>query len=700
MNVIDKSWKGRVKIVKTVFLLIFLGFTGCTFENRLVNELEPTAGDLWVSLPFLSQEKEVPEGENSSSARAKTEELGDADGDFNENKVENVSVFFFPRNPRPTDETLWLTHEVVVQAKQEETKGRAEFLVPHTIKELLKNQLLTIYVVANANELLEHLGSSTTLANLQNVRLTENFEGGGNEDTNGVEPRKLFVMEGVIHTQLDFTATGRLVIDEVVPLRRVLAKLRIRLYKSGQFAEQVDAVNAYIKANGGELDGYTGASPKVSLVNYNASGYLLKEEVITESLHASEYHAIHKPVGGAIGLSTPAPFYSYANDWNREVARETYFNVEIPWFVKNEEGGYSFSHLMYYKIPVSYQPPGGATNAQEKNWFRLIRNNLYEVQVHIAEEGTPKEEPLELKDNLYIIKEWTTRKVDASIPAWHYLVATPREGILLNETTFWLDYSSSKMPVWIKEGSIQATFTYTRPDGIEVTEEVPVGSNQYPRFTFDSPRPGKLAIGAAIPINTVAKKIQFTLTNGIEGLDVPITLIQYPKLYVDNTFGVASSQRPSGDFDFASNESNLKNKALYRITTVAPTGDDVMGYPPRDANGYTLSNAETARMISPSFMLASQLGAVTPFGYWNDAQNHCANYWERTIVNGKEVYYNDFRLPTVAELNLLDRLQGDPNSKVDEVIAGQYYWANTPERVYINSSTVNGVFVRCVRDVR
>lgn len=112
-------------------------------------------------------------------------------------------------------------------------------------------------------------------------------------------------------------------------------------------------------------------------------------------------------------------------------------------------------------------------------------------------------------------------------------------------------------------------------------------------------------------------------------------------------------------------------------------------------------------LVSPSFMIASSLGGFM-LGSGNltldDSQNslrvareHCANYvevaWDGTV-------YDDWRLPTRAELNIIMNFQGSENEDADAIdylLNAQYYYSANG-RVENSKKNMNGTGVRCVRD--
>jgi hypothetical protein len=145
---------------------------------------------------------------------------------------------------------------------------------------------------------------------------------------------------------------------------------------------------------------------------------------------------------------------------------------------------------------------------------------------------------------------------------------------------------------------------------------------------------------------------------------------------------------------------------MYKITTLAPSGDIIWGFPPLDGNGNTLNNSEVANMVSPSFMMASQFGATSTMGY-SGAVTNCSNYWERTEIDGDYVTYDDWRLPTEAEIKFIDDLQHNSNNPQGVVMRGNYYWdAYSGNNAYLmkdpitSSGNPGSAHVRCIRDIK
>ncbi len=178
------------------------------------------------------------------------------------------------------------------------------------------------------------------------------------------------------------------------------------------------------------------------------------------------------------------------------------------------------------------------------------------------------------------------------------------------------------------------------------------------------------------------------------------------------------------------------NPRIYHVRITASSDDYTLGIPnleEKTIGGVKLMVTDdadaNALLVSPSFMIASQLGAVTSTGLTLDvAASHCAQYVEAYKVldaNGNEVIENgmvktvdldDWRLPTSAELYIINRFQRTRGSAIDDVLKGSnYYSASGIVNIegqdlskYDNIKTATGdnpefsysggTAIRCIRD--
>ena len=185
----------------------------------------------------------------------------------------------------------------------------------------------------------------------------------------------------------------------------------------------------------------------------------------------------------------------------------------------------------------------------------------------------------------------------------------------------------------------------------------------------------------------------------------------------------------------------LHNHRMYhvRVTTTSdkytvavPKMMDEKGKQTNDRErGFTMESADNAKIVSPSFMIASQLGeTLIPHDeahyvmpgiktIYDLAKNQCREYVETYYVDddnsggytpGDRVYhYDDWRLPTKAEIEYIVQHQ-ETSRAMDKVLDAQYYFhASLAYDMYTEKNILSeeiknydqaftGWYMRCVRD--
>lgn len=521
-------------------------------------------------------------------------------------------------------------------------------------------------------------------------------------------PNDKFVMQGKTSKQIDLkTPEGKQL--GAVELRRVASKLRI--------TPTVDITGYAVT---GDI--------QVKFVGATDRGYLTAEESADGATPISyDYRATQD--------QQPQLFYSYYSNWSSN-DEAPYYLLTVP--LKKE--GETTVVNNYYRVALTPSEP------------HFTANKLYDLKLGIHKLGsTTPEEPVAITGTLSILP-WTLCDDQYDLPAANYLEVSEKEAHIYNVETHTISYESSKKPVTTQ--IVEVSFSYVNgATGEAITEAIPNSSNQYPTVTVVG---NQIKIQSKLPINNIPKEIRIKVSNGITELDKEVTVYQYPSLFVVNTIGVKSSIRPDGTL-----ADDLNNKAIYRITVQNPPKGKILGFPPREMTDFwpgdwfvgntgfwgsiverwelndgekiskltTKRDAETAQMVSPSFELASQLGATERWSYleygwyysrgkWSETSKigayketalcDCALYTETRIVNGKEVILDDWRLPTEAEIRLIDQLQNDPNSAVQSIMTGNYYWdaqnGNGATKMSKPSPGSQGsstrAYTRCVRDVK
>lgn len=247
---------------------------------------------------------------------------------------------------------------------------------------------------------------------------------------------------------------------------------------------------------------------------------------------------------------------------------------------------------------------------------------------------------------------------------------------------------------------------------------------------------GKIVINSPIPKNRFSKYIVLTLKNA-EGKEATVKYKQSPLIETQNFEGQYSSRsksgwvtpknlggtkrdiKNSGDYayyaryvekgyygiklkEFYNGRSydNINNNRMY-IIQVSSTKNSTynIAHPIAGTDGYSSDN-----VVSPAFMIASQLGAVyTKYLKKENAPEHCKTYRE-VDVNGKE--YDNWRLPTAAEIKFIADFQqesfknnyNEEKKPIKTVLTGKYYYTMDGDQIDTGMSS-SGIAIRCVRDL-
>lgn len=139
------------------------------------------------------------------------------------------------------------------------------------------------------------------------------------------------------------------------------------------------------------------------------------------------------------------------------------------------------------------------------------------------------------------------------------------------------------------------------------------------------------------------------------------------------------------------------NPHMYVIQISKAESGVILGRPVINSTTH-LSNDN---VVSPAFMIASQLGAVSSSSYdASSAATHCFTYME-VSENGRR--FVGWRLPTKAEITYIVNYQKNDviinDGVFAEVLGGDYYYTLDGGSQATGSSHNDGTFVRCIRDL-
>ena len=142
-----------------------------------------------------------------------------------------------------------------------------------------------------------------------------------------------------------------------------------------------------------------------------------------------------------------------------------------------------------------------------------------------------------------------------------------------------------------------------------------------------------------------------------------------------------------------STQNGLNNNHMYVVQISSTSDDYILGRP-------TVRNyLSQDHVVSPAFMIASQLGATQRFNNGADAARHCGQYME---VATDGTHYSGWRLPTKEEINVIINYQNTIPETMAEVLGGSYYWTLDGSSAYVSSGSegsANNAYTRCIRDL-
>ena len=441
--------------------------------------------------------------------------------------------------------------------------------------------------------------------------------------------------------------------------------------------------------------------------------------------------------------------YVYPNNWadNSILERETSIVVNLPMIFTSDGTSTDYKNS-WYKIPMT-----------DEKMFR--RNNYYEVNIDLNRPGAATETvPEELEDIYYSVTEWTVQDIFVGGDDRPKYLSVNKESmemhnIAVDATT--LEFASSS-PVTI---TVKDVYYYDKFG--QKTSVSPAITG-----TTDGGIAGNITVNSPVPTNNAIRYFTLVVTNQ-EGITREVTVAQYPLEYITNqqgwysyrsdfytgtyaptTYEYKGSRRVAADWDYnswdystsvqnnyffgskvarmnddgtsrlyyyswsqygstvntnAGNLTALDNARMYHVQITASSGKYTIGIPKQDANGFTDDGEDNAELVSPSFMIASQLGATQPPTSVEQAERHCREYVEvhdpdNDPNTDNAIHYDNWRLPTEAEIQIIIDFQYVENAAMDEVLSGPYYWSATGQ-VHNPGSGDDDTqsAVRCIRDV-
>lgn len=670
-------------------LTMGLSLVGCAEDSELIYQ-----GAQQLSVKPLILDNKVSRATTASKAS------------LNEDKLYNFNIKMFGEyNECKVDKTFTTD----LQSGKEEVIAQNNWKVE---KNLQEGNTYSVKSVANAT------GSGDVQTD---VDIWKPYDATGNSN-------KMFLMSSIQDYQVTKEPTQTIQVN----LARAAAKIALTIHV--------------------DVEGYTAGQAKWQLKNYNAKTTIFGDNAASELKDGEMVEA-----QGGSGEYTVTT-YSYATQWTDDTkAPAIYLQVPL-----TADGN---TEMNYYKIPVR-DPKATGEDAKKLN-----RNTIYTIDAKINNKGGSSEiDYITTGKVVYDVLPWSdggTTDIDANTS---YLMVTPKVVYMknvdedmsvtykssspvkiLSKKVYYIDnegntevYSEGYKETIIKKEKVWVSgfLGFGGHYEYRVKEEIPF--YPYPtKMELQNEKDGvnlggKIAINSPIPQNRFSKYIVLTLENA-EGKKATVKYKQSPLIETQNFFGDYSSRsksgwayrKPNGDLVrkgltksdynggykakyyengdikfFANKESSgNKNNRMY-IIQVSSTKDSKynIAHPNTDkATGYT--NDE---VVSPAFMIASQLGAVLSANFdQSGAKTHCETYREVKKENDKQVIYDGWRLPTKTEIQFIVDFQQESykNNKsetkqpIKPVLEGANYYTLNNETVATGVESGDDAYVRCVRDL-
>lgn len=159
--------------------------------------------------------------------------------------------------------------------------------------------------------------------------------------------------------------------------------------------------------------------------------------------------------------------------------------------------------------------------------------------------------------------------------------------------------------------------------------------------------------------------------------------------------------------------SDEQNNRMYHIQLTSSSDEYTVGRPRMNSEGFTDAGADNAKLVSPSFMIASRLGFLNTdagnLSYVNTDdkklqvfREHCKQYVEvyKDPKTGEKIVLDDWRLPTEAEINIIIKFQGTSSQQADAIdyLLNAQYYMSASGPVLNSKNNTSGTSVRCIRD--
>ena len=713
-------------------LLMLFGAASCSTDDLsgVPGTSFPTEDGLYVSLQV---DDKAPVTVATRSAGV--DELG-------ENTVSRVDLFLFDGN------STFVKHVPVTDGNT----TRACLYSGSNWRNSLTASSYTLYALANYTGETD-LSTVTTLDALRALTHTDASILGSSAD-------RTFLMDG----KVDFTSadlgTGSVVVLEdgkAILLRRAAAKVEVTL----TIAEGVGFTPTGLSA---QVVNYATCTAAFAESNAPADRGLRSMESDTDEL-------VYQPF--ADGEEAKLRFYAYVNDWTNNLQTETMLLVNIPYEENGtpKDNYYKVPLLPAMTTPqvlernTHYQITAtvNIVGSEEPEEPTPLESARFEIApwkndaVTVGDSDSPTY--LILSEYLIDIRNtdgYDSLKFYSSSPIKVELASVEDLETAAQEVGFTYPGEGTLAPVFFVNAFNQRMV----PDGVDVTATPISATATTGNISIVSPNPDNLTVryitlkvtnNDNLTRYVIVQQYPLTYITGvqgsysylttyrggwprglstIEGYEIPQTVIDglgehigdgvdmKSKFYMPNmpyngvepeTGGTPENGRiyridGSYNDDVRDNEPASNNR-MYNVTITATSDEYIISHPVMDGD-VVAQTEENNNFVSPSFMLASQLGNASTMN-WANAQTNCRNYVE---VSTDGHVYDDWRMPTLAELKIIAQYQNSEPDVMFEVLETDidltpYYWSAIDGIAFFTNELTGGNYtgerrIRCVRDVK
>lgn len=502
---------------------------------------------------------------------------------YNENKINNLDIFFYPTG---SDFTYPAVYRTSISRLALDQSGEIEITIPkenlslifgeyNSTNQTYKNQTALIYVIANLpsniilkdNASINQLKATTISTDFQNGKIQNNFI----MDSKGYETQN----EGLIAIT---TTNEKNIISGNINLYRAAAKITLTIT---EIKDTIIIGNTTYTSDPTNMKVYIHRGVNKSNIDNSISKYDIQpnDYFDIETSNAISYKSITTNVNGTETniYEQTVPFYSYPTEWNiydpNDVTNtgndtnEAYLTLVIPW-----HDGSKYSNC-YYQIPI---------NSQNKN---LERNNYYKINLKVNRLGSFNEAEETIIVPSYVILDWNTNSISASLENFRYLMVKNTFITLHNIDELYIPFITSHN-TRIKEGSI----FFSKRDISGITERWI--NDDYDALEI---RDEQIYFKNNIKNDYTSDEFDFTphlLTFTIEHIDNEdyyevISILQYPAIYGDFRTNSAFS-----------NDNNSNNDNINHYTIVNGYYSDSEGNNHTNLNKQDFFNSVPGLVVS------------------------------------------------------------------------------------------------------